>query len=319
MKNVIYTCYKKPHDKNLPGFVELHKKLAKEYAEKYNCDYICISDIKEDYKPLSFVVYEAYKHFSESNYDKMLYIDWDILISKNAPNIFEEYKNAPFAAYRWRDSYTNNYINISSIENFISHVYDEKIHSKIEGAPCDEAEAFIYFLKYVCNENVTNNILETYINEECSGGVMLFDKKTMCNFLYSGKWSWSNLYKKLLELNNSISDNNEIKMLQSVEITQSKYIIDYLRIINNINFDYNLNKKWNSSSVLGDMSASDYFFNFNGACADDSKKNILYQKDVACMRFVKNNKLLFFDEEKDFLKYIKNNFDNKRLIEIYAK
>ena len=141
----------------------------------------------------------------------------------------------------------------------------------------------------------------------------------MCKFLYDGKWSWSNLYKKLLKINNSVTDNNEVKMLQSVEITQSKYIIDYLRIINKINFKHTLNKKWNSSSVLGNMTSNDYFYNFNGACADDNNKGILYQKDIACMKFVKNNKLLFFDDEKDFLKYIKNNFDNERVLEIYGK
>lgn len=321
-KNIIYSCYTPPKSGVLPAFVHLHRHLAEQYAKKIGCEYKCIDKITTKYEPLSFVVYEAYKDFAESDYDNMLYIDWDVMISRNSPDIFNEFKNCDFAAYRWRDSYTSEPVEVSNIEEFIKHSYSEETYSGTEGPPCDENEAFVYFMKYCCGKNPTGEILTTYLNEECSGGVMLLSRKAMRQMLYgqsSRKNTWEYLYDRLCEINNNQTDNKEIKMLKSVLITQSKYVIDYLRINNNIRFEKTFSKKWNSNSVIGNMTKSDYFFNFNGACAVDTNSSILSQKELACYRFARDNVELFFESKKQFLAFCKKHLTLKHFLEIYEK
>ena len=94
-KNIIYSCYNCPKDKE-PKFLDLHLNLVKLYADRINCDFKVIANVPKQYNPPVFTVYEAYKQFADSNYDKMLYIDWDVLISLNSPSIFDEYKNENF-------------------------------------------------------------------------------------------------------------------------------------------------------------------------------------------------------------------------------
>lgn len=321
-KNIIYSCYTPPKSGILPAFVHLHRHLAEQYADRIGCEYKCIDTISAEYEPLSFVVYEAYKDFTESDYDNMLYIDWDVMISKNSPDIFNEFKNCDFAAYRWRDSYTSEPVKISNVKEFLEHSYSEEIYNGTEGPPCDENEAFIYFMKYCCDQNPTSESLTAFLNEECSGGVMLFSKSAMCQMLYGRSAhaiSWKELYDRLCEVNNNQTDNKEIEMLKSVLITQSKYVIDYLRICNEIKFDKLLDKKWNSNSVIGNMTKSDYFFNFNGACAVDTNTSILSQKERTCYQFTRDNVELFFNNKKEFLTFCKKHLTLKQFLEIYEK
>ena len=91
-KNIIYSCYNCPKDKE-PKFLDLHLNLVKLYADRISCDFKVIANVPKQYNPPVFTVYEAYKEFADSNYDKMLYIDWDVLISLNSPSIFDEYEN----------------------------------------------------------------------------------------------------------------------------------------------------------------------------------------------------------------------------------
>ena len=107
-KNIIYTCYDCPPGQK-PGFVDLHIELAKQYADRIGCDYKVIDNVETKYTPLVFVVYEAYKDFAMSSYDKMLWIDWDILIKQDSPDIFEENNNT-----YWGDSEEHKFL--SSIE-----------------------------------------------------------------------------------------------------------------------------------------------------------------------------------------------------------
>lgn len=314
-KNVIYSCYT-TKNKPVPAFARLHKMLTKQYADRIGCDYICMDEIDKNYHPLSFVVYEAYNHFCSTDYDKMLYVDWDIIISKKAPDIFEQYRDSPFCALRWRDAYTDSTIKVKSVDDFIARAHDEEIYKKIEGAPDVETEAFVYFLKYCCDVTPDEKILTDFLNMECSGGVMLFDRPTMNRMLH-GDVTWEQLYNQLLIINTTDTENDHINMLKDVGVTQSKYLIDYLRIRNNVPFDISLDKKWNSSSVIGDMVDSDYFFSFNGACATSSSASVLSQKDVSCFRFVKNNKHIFFDSDDEYYDFCKKNLSTAQLLEIY--
>ena len=297
-KNIIYTCYDCP-DGNVPGFVNLHVSLARQYANRINCDLKVITNVTTTYRPIVFVVYEAYKHFAESDYDKMLWIDWDVLISLNSPDIFKEYEDKPFVAYRWRDSYTNYKVVINSIDDYLDHVNSPVLYDDINGPPGIESAMFLDFLSYVCEDDITSHMLELYINQECSGGVMLIDRPTMKKFLF-GKYRWDVLYDKLQSLYETNNENHAD--LLNVGAVLSKYVIDYLRIKNQIPFHL-LDRKWNSSSVVNKMCLTDYFFNFNGACTESGTNK---EKDVAILSFVLNNKQLFFNDEDDLNSYIKN-------------
>ena len=79
-KNIIYSCFSCPIDRR-PKFLDLHLSLIEEYCKKIDCDFRIISNVTTEYKPIVFVVYEAYKEFADSAYDKMLWVDWDVLIS----------------------------------------------------------------------------------------------------------------------------------------------------------------------------------------------------------------------------------------------
>jgi hypothetical protein len=297
-KNIIYTCYDCP-DGNVPGFVNLHINLARQYANRIGCDFKAITNVTTTYRPIVFVVYEAYKHFAESNYDKMLWIDWDVLITLNSPDIFKEYEDNPFVAYRWRDSYTDSKVVINSIDDYLDHVNSPEPYDDMSGPPGVESSLFLDFLTYVCEDDITSNMLELYINQECSGGVMLIDRPTMSKFLY-GKYKWNELYDKL-QLLYELNHENHAGLLNAGAIL-SKYVIDYLRIKNNIPFYY-LDKKWNSSSVINKMSLNDHFLNFNGACTVNGTNK---EKDAAILSFVMSNKQLFFSYEDEFNSYIKN-------------
>lgn len=297
-KNIIYSCYDCPGGIK-PGFVDLHTRLASQYANNIGCDFKSITNITTKYRPIVFVVYEAYKHFAESGYDKMLWLDWDVMVSLNSPDIFKEYENKPFVAYRWRDSYTDSKVNINNISDYLNHVTSPEIYDDINGPPGVESALFLDFLSYVCEDEITSEMLELYVNQECSGGVMLIDRKTMSKLLY-GKYRWDLLYNKL----QSLYDHNrrEHANLCNAGAILSKYVIDYLRIKNHIPFDH-LDKKWNSSSVVDKMNLTDHFLNFNGACTVNGTNK---EKEIAILSFVMSNKQLFFTNNKDYESYIKS-------------
>lgn len=66
------------------------------YCAKYNIDCIQETEIQDAYKPyaLNHHYYERYKYVELlEKYDSVLWLDSDVLIRNNAPNIFEIYKN----------------------------------------------------------------------------------------------------------------------------------------------------------------------------------------------------------------------------------
>jgi len=99
MKNLIVQIYvdtKKYANPNLlPSFDELSKisfTLAKSYAKKIGVDYILITDPYINY---IHPTYERFRLFEESSwtdqYDNVLYLDSDVFIYQDSPNIFEMY------------------------------------------------------------------------------------------------------------------------------------------------------------------------------------------------------------------------------------
>lgn len=81
------------------NYWNLSSKSCKVYAEKYGFDYKLVMATEEEWKP--FVLFdnpqpqfEQYRSIEFlKDYDAVLYIDTDILISPNAPNIIDEYND----------------------------------------------------------------------------------------------------------------------------------------------------------------------------------------------------------------------------------
>lgn len=99
MKNLIVQIYvdtKKYDNPNLlPSFDELSKisfTLAKNYAKKIGVDYVLITDPYINY---IHPTYERFRLFEESSwtdeYDNVLYLDSDVFIFQDSPDIFEMY------------------------------------------------------------------------------------------------------------------------------------------------------------------------------------------------------------------------------------
>ena len=285
-RNIIYSCYSCPIDKQ-PKFLDLHIDLIKTYANKCKCDYK-IMDIKKSYIPPVFTVYEAYKEFVNSTYDNMLYIDWDVLISLKSDNIFNEYNDSDFVAYRWRDSFFKEHVKIHTLDDFNNHVTQKKLDGKCNILLPD-------FITDICKDTVDIDFLEFYVNEAISGGVMMFNRHTMSKFLDSNA-SWEKIY-------NNICNSNNSKILKAGGVL-SHFAINYLLYKNKINIT-NLDKKWNTNSVTGKMSDNEFFYNFN--CGGDELANGVpfTEKNNAALKYVINNKPYFFNSKEKFTNFIK--------------
>ena len=87
IKNVIYIIKS--------GNVEYSEHtipLIYKYAKKVSADVIMFDDKKfkqTNYPSSNFMAFDTWKHFQSSHYEKMMYIDIDIRILDNAPNIFD--------------------------------------------------------------------------------------------------------------------------------------------------------------------------------------------------------------------------------------
>lgn len=300
-KNIIYSCYSCFGDR--PKFLSLHEDLIKDYADKIDADYK-IMDIKhKHYTPPVFTVYEAYEEFTRTRYEKMLYIDWDVLISLDSANIFNHYIDAPFSAYRWKDGFTEDEYEINSLEQFESHVITQ-------GKDGKDNRLLPLFIHEVCNAVPTVEFLNHYINNAISGGVMLFDRDTMTKFLFQGETTWEQIYDKITQLYSSKAQRH-IDLLKCGGVL-SHFAINYLLYINNIVPTY-LDKKWNTNSVTGKMKPDEYFYNFN--CGGDEVLNgeTFDEKDNAALSYVKNNRERFFRNPDQYKKFI-SQYDYKTVL-----
>ena len=105
MKNVIYTINARPRSRRRKTFPDIEwERLPLErfqyYAEKVSADFVQINEdpIPLLSLPVALTPYQAcnmlkfylFNQFINSDYDRMLYLDLDILIKKEARNIFEQ-------------------------------------------------------------------------------------------------------------------------------------------------------------------------------------------------------------------------------------
>lgn len=86
MNNVIYTVYD-----SITPCVKCHITSLRRYCSRYN---IHLQQLHVSKQTLTkFVKHDAFKHFIQSNYDNMLYVDWDVVISEHSENIFDVYRS----------------------------------------------------------------------------------------------------------------------------------------------------------------------------------------------------------------------------------
>lgn len=65
----------------------------KNYAEKTNSDFFVLDEDHVGLEP-TYNKFKIYEWFCNSDYDKMLYLDLDIKITANSPNIFDKFNEA---------------------------------------------------------------------------------------------------------------------------------------------------------------------------------------------------------------------------------
>ena len=294
MKNIVYSCYS-CSDELRPKFLSLHERQLKKYAKKIGVDYK-IKNVKNKwYNPPVFTVYEAYKEFANSKYDNMLYIDWDVIISLESENIFEAYEGVDFAAYNWKSGFTDQHIEIKTIEEYNIHVTQDNLDGK-------DNILLPMFIENICLHKPEIQFLEWYTNEAISGGVMLFERNTMNKFLEGPVISWSDIYNRI-EQKRASESSYDHELLNAGGVL-SHFAINYLLYYNDIRIT-NLNKRWNSNSVTNKMKSDEYFYNFN--CGGDeiiSGETEFKEKNFASLKYVINNKSSFFENEGEYKQFL---------------
>ena len=106
MKTVIYTM-----NANNPDYAAYCLPTIERYAKKTNSDLIIMdeSNMLSEYPNNHFLLYECYKHFDNSEYDRMLFLDVDILINPDAPNVFEEFPEGLWLRQGWEWDKVSDY------------------------------------------------------------------------------------------------------------------------------------------------------------------------------------------------------------------
>jgi lipopolysaccharide biosynthesis glycosyltransferase len=97
-------------------------KSVLNYCKKYNIEHFLSQEVKINGPHIMFEKYQLF-NLLNAGYDRVLYLDADVLITPNAENIFEKYfKMDKFYAYdendkpEWMDRDNYIYENISNIE-----------------------------------------------------------------------------------------------------------------------------------------------------------------------------------------------------------
>jgi len=117
MKSVMYSC----SDTNAAD-IKSHLIYARLYCSKHNIKFI--HKHYDNYIYKKFIKYNLFEDFIKSRYDRMLYIDWDVIISPKADNIFEVIPECRFGARYFHgfnilgeDDYNSDYNKFKSIFN----------------------------------------------------------------------------------------------------------------------------------------------------------------------------------------------------------
>lgn len=231
-KNIIYTIianvekdentwrYKEwsSHD----NFINICIPTIKSYAKKYNCDFKIFNHkhMKNIYPSPHFINYSIFEDFEKSNYDKMMYIDSDIIINKHSPNIFEKLNKEGIYMRESHDflkmnewfkesynekfdiffkKYWNSGVILSdkkTIANFNKHVNDkQKLDNKafIKGPWGGEMASINYFL---CKSNIVPNILNPIWNFTRDWKLKLA-KVSSLDKIYFIHYAGKNKYKRI--------------------------------------------------------------------------------------------------------------------------
>lgn len=101
MKNLIFTtCIGSPE-------VSIALPIHKMYCEKYNIDFIVQNKRKLNFHSIGYEKFEILDLFKY--YDRILYLDADVLITPNCPNVFEVHdKYDTFYAFHESENYPGN-------------------------------------------------------------------------------------------------------------------------------------------------------------------------------------------------------------------
>jgi len=112
MKTAIFTLSIGDHDKYLPTMLS-----AKMYAEKYGIPYFVADQLEIRFVGIPFEKFQCFKLF-DVGYDRVLMLDRDILITTNAPNIFECYPDMD-TLYAFEENAPTEQMNRDPIVNAI--------------------------------------------------------------------------------------------------------------------------------------------------------------------------------------------------------
>lgn len=197
--NVIYSCFDYT-DRELPGYLHLHIYLLKQYAAKHKID-VKIINTQCDYFSRLYIKHLAYEDFSKSTYNRMLWVDTDVFISPEAPNIFEDLSGDFVAKQLFDQNLTTNKVDNDYLRSF---------------------------LKVFKNDHMYNTMHENYFNT----GVMIISKQTINKIIDH----WHDVYTRIKSIHtkgNTISTNAfDIHMNRG--IFREEFITNYVVLLNNI-------------------------------------------------------------------------------------
>lgn len=262
--NIVYSAYSINSGDTQPSFVNLHLQTLQNYCKRYN--HHCEVIINNNYKPNFFVKYECFEHFLTTNYNSMLYIDWDVLISTQSLDIFKEYPDADFAAFVPGDMF--------ALEEDFIHIPE--------------------FLETFYNDV---RMLDTIKQNYFSAGVMLASRGAIERAITDLR----DIYRKI---NKHYKSNRHDKKRILREMYTTNYCIHKNQIVVTP-----LDAKWNSSPSMCNRDRSEDFFIHFDSPHEQTERDVL--------KFLLRNKNMFFNNAQESVDYIKNNFNQSQIINLY--
>ena len=108
MKTVIYTIV----SENAKDYARLCLPSISEYAKKTSSDFLILNEqsASEVYPTNHFLIYDSFRHFEKSDYDRMMFVDADVIINPCTPNIFEEFDEGFWVRQGWDWSKVDGYV-----------------------------------------------------------------------------------------------------------------------------------------------------------------------------------------------------------------
>jgi len=133
-KNAIYTIVV---GKESEEYAEYCTPSQKHYAESIGAEYYVLKEevFKPEYPTGHFNLISAIEHFLQSDHERFLYMDADVIIHKNTPDMFKEfpkgdiylrYGNTYDIWYNWMCQ-NQNQLDMSGIENLFEYYWSSGI------------------------------------------------------------------------------------------------------------------------------------------------------------------------------------------------